>query len=195
MKNNIIQFSLFILFIFSSVQAQSDSIQTLMSEDDNLTFFTGPFLRNKWFENSTVVGAFGGGAGFYFHHAYYVYLQTTSFPIELSSNNNDKYIMNALGVSVGYCFNPTSAIHFVAGTQIYNAVVTNNKDVNPNNNIKLNYLLIAPEFYIEVNLVSYVRLYAGPSYYITVGNDSYAWINTKFINGFSFNFGLLVGKF
>lgn len=195
MKNSIILFLLFASITVSTAQTQSDSVKTLIGEDNNVTFFTGPFLRNKWFNNSTVVNAFGGGAGFYFNHRYYIYLQTTSFPVELSSNNSDKYILNALGVSVGYCFNPSSAIHFVAGSQIYSAVVTNNKDVNPNNNIKLNYLLLAPEFYVEVNLVSYVRLYAGPSYYVTIGNDSYDWISNKFINGFSFNFGLLVGKF
>jgi|GEM_PF-3025725 len=195
MKNRIILFFLFSLITVSITQAQSDSVKSIISENNNITFFTGPFLRNKWFNNSTVVNAFGGGAGFYFQHKYYIYIQTTSFPVELSSDNNNKFIMNALGVSIGYCINPSNVIHFVAGSQLYSAVVTNNKDVNPNNNIKLNYLLLAPEFYVEINLVSYVRLYAGPSYYITIGNDSYDWINNKFINGFSLNFGLLVGKF
>ncbi len=194
MKNGIILFILFSSITVSIAQTQPDSVNTIIGESDNITFFTGPFLRNKWFNNSKIVNAFGGGAGFYFHHRYYVYLQTTSFLVELSSGNNDKYIMNALGLSIGYCFNPYSAIHFVTGLEIYNAVVTNNKDVNPNN-IKLNYLLLAPEFYVEVNLLSYVRLYVGPSYYVSIGNDSYEWINHKFINGFSFNFGLLVGKF
>jgi hypothetical protein len=195
MKNIAAPLLIAFFLIISIAQAQSDSVRTLMNEGENVTFFTGPFLRNKWFENSSVVNAFGGGAGFYFQHKYYIYLQTTSFPIEFGSGNSNKYNMNALGVSIGYCFNPKGVFHFVTGSQIYSAVVTNNKDINPDNNIKLNYLLLAPELYIELNLVSYVRIYAGPSYYITIGNDSYNWINNKFINGFSFNLGLLVGKF
>ena len=195
MKPKIITFYFIWMLFASAVFAQADSVQTVIEEGDNLTFFTGPFLRNKRFGNSNVVNAFGGGAGFYLYHKYYIYIQTTSFPIELSSGNNDKYILNALGVSVGYCLNPINVVHFVIGSQIYSGIVTNDKDANPSNNINLNYLLLAPEFYVEVNLVSYVRLYAGPSYYLTLGNDSYKTINSRLINGLSFNFGLLVGKF
>ncbi len=195
MKTIIIILAALVSFNISFAQEKPDSVQTLVGEGGKITFFTGPFLRNKWFKNSSAVSAFGGGAGVYYNHTYYVYLQTTSFPIERGSNSNDKYILNALGVSVGYCFNHSRVLHFVAGSQIYYGAVTNNKDVNPDNNIKLNYLMLAPELYLEVNLLSYVRLYAGPSYYITIGNGSHDWVNAEFVNGFSFNFGLLVGKF
>lgn len=101
--------------------------------------------------------------------------------------------MNIIGASFGYCINPQKKVHFVAGTQLYNSSATNNEDVNPTN-IYLNYMTLSPEVYVEVNLLSYVRLNAGPSY-LTIENDSYNWIDNKYLSGFSFNVGLLVGMF
>ncbi len=178
-----------------SAQIQLDTVHTVLREGNKIGFFTGPFYRNVQFGNSNFTGTFGGGAGFYFNHKYYVYLQTTSFPIEKSSENSDRYIMNALGPGIGYCYKPSKMIHAVLGTQIYSATVVNDKNINPNNDIKIKYLLIAPELYLEINLVSYIRFYIGPSYYFSFGKDSYDWIDNKFIRGFSVNMGLLVGKF
>ncbi len=75
MKIRIILFFLFSSISVSIAQTQSDSVKTIIGENNNITFFIGPFLRNKWFNSSTVVNAFGGGAGFYFHHKYYIYTE------------------------------------------------------------------------------------------------------------------------
>jgi hypothetical protein len=181
------------LSFFVSAQAQTDTVRTVLKEGDKIGFFTGPYYRNAWFGNSA--SSFGGGAGFYFNHKYYIYLQTTSFPIEKSSKNEDRFVMNTFGPSVGYCHKPANKFHFVFGTQIYSANVVNDENINPGNDIDLKYLLIAPEIYLEVNIVSYVRFYVGPSYYFSIGKDAYEWITNKYIRGFSINAGLLVGKF
>lgn len=195
MKKILLTSLIAVLTLFVSAQIQPDTLKTVIKEGNTIGFFTGPYYRNVWFGNSNYTGTFGGGAGFYFKHKYFIYLQTTSFPIEKSSQNKDRYTMNTFGPSIGYCHKPSNMIHAVLGTQIYNATVTNDKSINPDNDIKLNYLLIAPELYLEVNIVSYVRFYIGASYYISFGKNSYNWIDNKFIRGFSVNTGILVGKF
>ncbi len=195
MKKSILSIIILSQSLWVSAQVKPDSIRTILKDRNKIGFFTGPFYRNVQFGNSNFTGAFGGGAGFYFNHKYYIYLQTTSFPIEKSAKNSDKYNMNALGPSIGYCYKPSNMIHAVLGTQIYNATVINDESINPDNDIELKYLLFAPELYLEINLVTYVRFYIGPSYYFSVGKDSYDWIDNKYIRGFSVNMGLLVGKF
>lgn len=183
-------------FLLSGLTAfsQSDTIHSVFKEGKRITFFTGPFSRNKLFDNSKFVSNFGGGGGIYINHKYYVYLQTTSFTLENDNNDSERFIMNMLGVSAGYNFNPAAKVHLVAGTQIYHSSIINDEDVNPIAT-ELKYLLVSPEIYVEVNLLPYVRFYAGPSYYFAVGNDSYSWIDSNYLNGISLNAGLLVGKF
>jgi len=114
-------------------------LNSIIKDGDKITFFTGPFSRTKWFNNSTVENGFGGGAGFYFSHKYYLYVQTTSCPIVKGTENTNSFVMNMFGASVGYCFNPLKKIHFVAGTQIYKSTVINKEDINPVD-VELNYL-------------------------------------------------------
>ncbi len=174
--------------------SQSSSRNSVLKDGDKVTFFTGPFSRTNWMNNLSAKSNFGGGAGLYFNHKYYVYIQTTSCPVEKSSDDLDKFVMNMIGASVGYCINPLKKVHFVTGTQIYKSTVINKKDINPVH-VELNYLMLSPEVYVEVNLLSYVRLYAGPSYSFAIGNDTYNWVNHNYLSGFSFNIGLLVGRF
>lgn len=193
MKKNILLL-VTLISCFSTCFSQPSSFNSILKDGDKVGFFTGPFSRTKWINGSMAGNTFGGGAGLYFNHKFYVYIQTTSCTVEKSPDDRDNFVMNMIGASMGYCFNPQRTVHFVAETQVYKASVINNKDINPTA-IDLNYLMLSPELYTEVNLLPYVRIYVGPSYSFVFGNDAYNWINNNYLSEFSFNVGLLVGRF
>jgi hypothetical protein len=119
----------------------------------------------------------------------------TSYTSDVPNNTGKEMELVNYGATIGYIFFPKNKIHFFTGIQF----AYNNIMFRESNGLKINrditFFSIAPEINVEANILKFLRIYFGAGWHFAITDDDYLGLNQKTLNGFSINFGFLMGKF
>ena len=205
MNKTILFFVTVILFSYTSLSAQEDSlsddgIETLAGSNLKFSGFIGPSFHFSQLSSDLVYYSGTEGALLidktYYIGGYGTSLRTNVYPSALNSSDYSTKLRHG-GLLVGYIFRPASIIHLNAGLKAGWGSITlvDKKNYFVSTIDEASIAIFTPELNAEVNLTRYLRFSLGVHYQLVAGAHNMEYFSNTDLSKPGIQLKLLLGWF